>query len=93
MQWTTDIMEHIHIDKIKALAHIGINYNYYNQITHHLDRLDKCFRFNLAMYIEEWCHLDPLVFPGIMGRFTSLTVISQTFTYLFRVLPSVTNPL
>ena len=53
MQWTTDVMEHAHIDEVKVPAHTGNNQNYYSQIAHHLDRLDKCFQFDLATYIKE----------------------------------------
>lgn len=61
MQWTADITEHAHIDEIKVPARAGNNQNYYNQIACHLDRLDKCFRFDLATYIEERRHMDPAV--------------------------------
>jgi len=57
MQWLADITEHVHVDEIGVSAHAGNNQNYYNQIIHHLNRLDKCFRFDLAMYIEEQCHI------------------------------------
>ena len=65
MQWTADVTEHAHVDKIKVPARAGNNQNYYNQITRHLDRLDKCFRFDLAMYIEEWRHTDPRTDDGL----------------------------
>jgi hypothetical protein len=67
MEWTTDVTEHVHVDEIKVPARTGNNQNYYNQITHHLDRLEKCFRFDLAMYIEERCHLDPTVYEDFSG--------------------------
>ena len=57
--------EHAHVNKIKVPACTGNNQNYYNQIAHHLDRLDKCFRFDLAMYIEEWRHTDPRTDDGL----------------------------
>ena len=53
MQWTADVMEHAHVDEIKVPAHAGNNQNYYSQIARHLDRLDKCFRFDLVTYIKE----------------------------------------
>ena len=53
MQWTADVTEHAHVDEIKVPARAGNNQNYYSQIARHLDRLDKCFRFDLATYIEE----------------------------------------
>ena len=58
MQWSADITEHAHVEEIKLPAHAGNNQNYYSQITHHLDRLEKCFRFDLATYIDR--HVDPL---------------------------------
>lgn len=56
MQWTANITEHAHINDIKVPAHAGNNQNYYSQITSHLDRLDKCFHFDLTTYIEEIHH-------------------------------------
>lgn len=56
MQWTADITEHAHVDEIKVPARAGNNQNYYSQISRHLDRLEKCFRFDLATYIES--HAD-----------------------------------
>ena len=53
MQWTTDVTEHAHIDEIKVPARAGNNQNYYSQIARHLDRLDKCFQFELATYVKE----------------------------------------
>ncbi|KAN0074445.1 hypothetical protein V8E55_011857 [Tylopilus felleus] len=53
MQWSADITEHAHIEEIKVPAHAGNNQNYYMQITCHLDRLEKCFCFDLATHIEE----------------------------------------
>ena len=53
-QWTANVMEHAHVNEIKVPAHVGNNQNYYNQIAHHLDRLKKCFRFDLAMYTEDY---------------------------------------
>lgn len=53
MQWSADITEHAHVDEIKVPARSGNNQNYYSQIARHLDRLDKCFRFDLATYIGE----------------------------------------
>ena len=51
MQWSADVMEHAHVDEIKVPAHAGNNQNYYSQIARHLNRLEKCFRFDLATYI------------------------------------------
>ena len=65
MQWTADVTEHAHVDEIKVPARTGNNQNYYNQIACHLDRLDKCFRFDLAMYIKERCHTDPKTDDGL----------------------------
>ncbi|KAF8833917.1 hypothetical protein BDN67DRAFT_873321, partial [Paxillus ammoniavirescens] len=46
MQWSADPTEHAHVQEIKAPAQAGNNQNYYNQIARHLDRLEKCFRFD-----------------------------------------------
>ena len=56
MQWSADITEHAHVQEIKLPARAGNNQNYYSQITHHLDRLEKCFRFDLATHIDR--HVD-----------------------------------
>jgi len=32
MQWTTDVMEHVHVTEIKQPAHAGNNQDYYSQI-------------------------------------------------------------
>ena len=69
MQWTADVTEHAHVDEIKVPARAGNNQNYYNQIARHLDRLEKCFRFDLAMYTEERRHLDPSVDEGLSGDY------------------------
>ena len=53
MQWSADITKHTHVEEIKVPACSGNNQNYYSQITQHLDRLDKCFHFDLATYIEQ----------------------------------------
>ena len=65
MQWTAHVMEHAHVNEIKVPAHARNNQNYYNRIAHHLDRLDKCFRFDLAMYIKEQHHMDPRTGEGL----------------------------
>ncbi|KAF8130114.1 hypothetical protein EV363DRAFT_1399319 [Boletus edulis] len=43
MQWSANATKHAHVQEIK---------NYYDQIARFLDRLDKCFRFDVAMYFE-----------------------------------------
>ena len=53
MQWSADITKHAHVDEIKVPARASNNQNYYSQISCHLDWLEKCFRFDLATYIEE----------------------------------------
>ncbi|KAI6104982.1 hypothetical protein EDD16DRAFT_1714340 [Pisolithus croceorrhizus] len=53
MQWSADITEHAHIEEIKVPAHAGNNQNYNNQIVCHLNWLDKCLHFDLAMYIQQ----------------------------------------
>ncbi|KAI5994395.1 hypothetical protein EDD15DRAFT_2165927 [Pisolithus albus] len=51
MQWSADITEHAHVTEVKNPARAGNNQNYYAQIARHLDRSDKCFRFDLATNI------------------------------------------
>ena len=48
MQWTADVTEHAHVTEIKQPARSGNNQDYYTQIARHLDRSDKCFRFDIA---------------------------------------------
>ncbi|KAG1842819.1 hypothetical protein C8R48DRAFT_619290 [Suillus tomentosus] len=47
-QWSADATEHAHITEIKVPARSSNNNNYDPQICRHLDRLDKCLRFELA---------------------------------------------
>ncbi|KAG2124666.1 hypothetical protein DEU56DRAFT_873241 [Suillus clintonianus] len=49
LQWTADTTEHAHITEIKDPARSSNNNNYDPQICRHLDRADKCRRFDLAM--------------------------------------------
>ncbi|KAG1886286.1 hypothetical protein F4604DRAFT_1675922 [Suillus subluteus] len=49
LQWTADTTEHAHIMEIKDPARSSNNNNYDPQIWHHLDRTNKCHRFDLAM--------------------------------------------
>jgi hypothetical protein len=51
MQWSADITEHAHVTEVKNPAPAGNNQNYYSQIARHLNRIDKCFRFDLATRI------------------------------------------
>jgi hypothetical protein len=53
MQWSADITERAHITEIKDPAHSGNNQNYESQITRHLDRADKCDRFDLATSVRD----------------------------------------
>ena len=48
IQWTADVMEHAHVTKIKQPARSGNNQGYCSQIVRHLDRREKCHRFDLA---------------------------------------------
>ncbi|KAG1838044.1 hypothetical protein DFJ58DRAFT_734059 [Suillus subalutaceus] len=49
LQWTANTTEHAHITEIKDPARSSNNNNYNPQICRHLDRTDKCRRFDLAM--------------------------------------------
>lgn len=51
MQWSADVTEHAHVTEVKNPARAGNNQNYYSQIARHLDRADKCFRFDIATRI------------------------------------------
>ena len=53
IQWSADITEHAHITEIKNPAHAGNNQKYESQITRHLDRAEKCHRFDLATSVQE----------------------------------------
>ncbi|KIM56168.1 hypothetical protein SCLCIDRAFT_29796 [Scleroderma citrinum Foug A] len=51
LQWSADITEHAHITEIKKPACTGNNQSYYSQIARHLDRTEKCARFDVATCI------------------------------------------
>ena len=53
MQWTADHTECAHIPGVKAPACAGNNQNNESQITCHLDRMDKCRRFDLATSVRD----------------------------------------
>lgn len=57
MQWSADVTEHAHVTEIKNPARAGNNQNYYTQIARHLDRSERCFKFDLATSIAS--HEDP----------------------------------
>ncbi|KIJ63236.1 hypothetical protein HYDPIDRAFT_92454 [Hydnomerulius pinastri MD-312] len=54
IQWTADTMERAHIDLIKDPASSTNNREYEAQICRALDRLEKCWGFELATRIWEW---------------------------------------
>ena len=53
INWTADHTEHAHIDVVKEPADSGNNQKYEEQICRHLDRSDKCRRFDLATAIRD----------------------------------------
>lgn len=53
MQWTADPTEHAHITEVKVPARAGNNQHQESQITRHLDRMDKCRRFDLATSVRD----------------------------------------
>ena len=57
-QWSADITEHAHITEIKDPARSSNNNNYDPQICRHLDRADKCRRFDFATSLLD-CKQDP----------------------------------
>ncbi|KAF8546129.1 hypothetical protein OG21DRAFT_1427879, partial [Imleria badia] len=58
MQWSAAITEHAHVTEVKNPMRVGNNQNYYAQIAHHLDQVNKCFRFDLAMRIATMLRLE-----------------------------------
>lgn len=56
MQWTADVTEHAHVTEIKQPARSGNNQDYYTQIARHLDRSEKCFRFDIATHLASVEH-------------------------------------
>ena len=55
-QWSADVTKHAHITEIKIPARSSNNNNYDPQICRHLDRIDKCHRFELATSLIEKKH-------------------------------------
>ncbi|RDB15509.1 hypothetical protein Hypma_004166 [Hypsizygus marmoreus] len=53
IQWSADPTERAHITEIKEPSESTNNQNYESQICRHLDRIDKCRRFDLATAIRE----------------------------------------
>ncbi|KAG1758540.1 hypothetical protein EDD22DRAFT_956778 [Suillus occidentalis] len=47
-QWSTNVTEHAHITEVKDPARSSNNNNYDPQVCQHLDRAEKCCRFELA---------------------------------------------
>ncbi|KAG1834477.1 hypothetical protein EV424DRAFT_1468577 [Suillus variegatus] len=62
MQWTANTTEHAHVTEIKDPAQASNNNNYNAQICCHLDRADKCRRFeltvNLLDLLNQHAYLD-----------------------------------
>ncbi|KAJ7659007.1 hypothetical protein B0H17DRAFT_1171830 [Mycena rosella] len=52
LQWSADVTEHAHITLVKDPAYNSNNQKYEPQICRHLDRRDKCARFDLATAIS-----------------------------------------
>ncbi|KAJ7166605.1 hypothetical protein C8R46DRAFT_899136 [Mycena filopes] len=53
LQWSADVTEHAHITLVKDPASHSNNQSYEGQICRHLDRRDKCRRFDLATAIDK----------------------------------------
>ena len=53
MQWTANHTEHAHITEVKTPACAGNNQHQESQIARHLDRMDKCRRFDLATSVRD----------------------------------------
>ena len=54
MQWSADVTEHAHVTEIKHPTHSGNNQDYYAQIARHLNRSNRCFRFNITMRLASF---------------------------------------
>lgn len=61
MQWTADATEHAHITAVKDPARSSNNNNYNPQICRHLDREEKCRRFDLATSLLDPDKLNPVL--------------------------------
>jgi hypothetical protein len=57
IQWSADVTERCHVTEIKGPSNSTNNQNYESQICRHLDRTDKCRRFDVATAIRE-AHVD-----------------------------------
>ena len=53
INFTADHTEHAHIEVVKDPARSGNNQNYEDQICRHLDRSDKCRKFDLATAMRD----------------------------------------
>ena len=53
MQWSADVTERAHISEIKVPSRATNNQNYESQIVRHLDRAEKCRRFDLATALQD----------------------------------------
>lgn len=53
IQWSADVTEHAHITEVKDPGRSSNNQGYEAQICRHLDRAEKCRRFNLATAVRE----------------------------------------
>jgi hypothetical protein len=53
LQWSADVTEQAHITEIKIPSRATNNQQYEAQIIRHLDRAEKCQRFNLATSLQD----------------------------------------
>ncbi|KAH9172245.1 hypothetical protein EDB89DRAFT_2114235 [Lactarius sanguifluus] len=53
IQWSADTTEQCHVTEIKVPSHSSNKQGYESQICHHLDREEKCRKFDLATSIRE----------------------------------------
>ena len=53
LQWSADGTEHAHIEVIKHPSEFSNNRNYESQICRHLDRAEKCQRFDLFTAVRD----------------------------------------
>ncbi|KAG1851431.1 hypothetical protein DFJ58DRAFT_728872 [Suillus subalutaceus] len=82
-QWSADVTEHVHITEIKDPARSSNNNNYDPQICRHLDRTDKCNRFELATSLLD--HVQST--EELQGSERNLLTRMMRLTVMWTILP------
>ncbi|KAG6826751.1 hypothetical protein H0H92_014591, partial [Tricholoma furcatifolium] len=96
IQWSADVTERAHITEIKDPSRSTNNQQYESQICRHLDRQDKCRRFDLATAVQE-AGLDLRTLDGSqnldewdLNRDEDTQIVDSTWDLLSNISP-VTN--